>query len=145
MLAPGVTLTCSSAWFINTGTDIYLFASILSSTMYVFGGFNSLLLSDILKYTPERCEAFANESACVRAGPGVRCVWAATSPRCVPWEMATVEQKQKVFEDCPPKSGMWHVLSVPLPKGRVGSVFSKFCLLLVVCYYQIKFKMGGLP
>ena len=89
--------------------------------MYVFGGFNSLLLSDILKYTPERCEAFDNETACLRAGPGVRCVWATTPPRCVPWEMATVEQQQKVFEDCPPKPGMCHVLSVSLSKRRVGS------------------------
>ncbi|XP_029819569.1 attractin, partial [Manacus vitellinus] len=78
-------------------------AVLYNSTMYVFGGFNSLLLSDILKFTPERCEAFANESSCLRAGPGVRCVWAPNPPRCVPWENATLEQQQKVFEDCPPK------------------------------------------
>uniref|UniRef100_A0A8B9T0N6 Attractin n=1 Tax=Anas platyrhynchos TaxID=8839 RepID=A0A8B9T0N6_ANAPL len=65
-------------------------ALLYNSTMYVFGGFNSLLLSDILKYTPERCEAFDNETACLRAGPGIRCVWAATIPGCVPWEMATI-------------------------------------------------------
>lgn len=87
--------------------------------MYVFGGFNSLLLSDILKYTPERCEAFDNETACLRAGPGIRCVWATSPPRCVPWEMATVEQQQKVFEDCPPKPGMCHVLSVSLSKRHM--------------------------
>lgn len=95
--------------------------------MYVFGGFNSLLLSDILKYTPERCEAFDNETACLRAGPGVRCVWATTPPLCVPWENATVEQQQKVFEDCPPRPGMCHVLSV---KARRVSFFAKFCLAL---------------
>lgn len=78
-------------------------AVLYNSTMYVFGGFNSLLLSDILKFTPERCEAFHNESSCLRAGPGVRCVWAPHPPRCLPWENATVEQQQKVFEDCPPK------------------------------------------
>ncbi|XP_027561360.1 attractin [Neopelma chrysocephalum] len=78
-------------------------AVLYNSTMYVFGGFNSLLLSDILKFTPERCEAFANESSCLRAGPGVRCVWAPNPPRCVPWENATLEQQQKIFEDCPPK------------------------------------------
>ncbi|XP_017684475.1 PREDICTED: attractin [Lepidothrix coronata] len=78
-------------------------AVLYNSTMYVFGGFNSLLLSDILKFTPERCEAFANESSCLRAGPGVRCVWAPNPPRCIPWENATLEQQQKVFEDCPPK------------------------------------------
>ncbi|POI32745.1 hypothetical protein CIB84_003503, partial [Bambusicola thoracicus] len=65
--------------------------------------YNSLLLSDILKYTPERCEAFANETACTHAGPGVRCVWDPARPSCVPWEMATLQQQQKVLEDCPAK------------------------------------------
>lgn len=88
--------------------------------MYIFGGFNSLLLSDILKYTPERCEAFDNETACLRAGPGIRCVWAATVPGCVPWEMATVQQQQKVFEDCPSRPGMRRPLSVSLSKGTEG-------------------------
>uniref|UniRef100_A0A669PG09 Attractin n=1 Tax=Phasianus colchicus TaxID=9054 RepID=A0A669PG09_PHACC len=78
-------------------------AVLYNSTMYIFGGFNSLLLSDILKYTPERCEAFTNETACMHAGPGVRCVWAPARPGCVPWEMATVQQQQKVLEDCPAK------------------------------------------
>ncbi|PKU48492.1 attractin [Limosa lapponica baueri] len=90
-------------------------AVLYNSTMYVFGGFNSLLLSDILKYTPERCEAFDNETACLQAGPGVRCVWVSVPPHCVPWEMATVAQRQKVFEDCPPKpenicGTNWHLV-----------------------------------
>uniref|UniRef100_A0A8C0ZD99 Attractin n=1 Tax=Cyanistes caeruleus TaxID=156563 RepID=A0A8C0ZD99_CYACU len=74
-------------------------AVLYNSTMYIFGGFNSLLLSDILKFTPERCEAFDKETSCLRAGPGVRCVWAPRPPRCIPWENATVEQQQKVLED----------------------------------------------
>ncbi|XP_041323260.1 attractin [Pyrgilauda ruficollis] len=78
-------------------------AVLYNSTMYVFGGFNSLLLSDILKFTPERCEAFGNKTSCLGAGPGVRCVWAPHPPRCIPWENATLDQQQKVFEDCPPK------------------------------------------
>ncbi|KAJ7423975.1 hypothetical protein WISP_31019 [Willisornis vidua] len=73
--------------------------------MYVFGGFNSLLLSDILKFTPERCEAFANQSSCQGAGPGIRCVWNPRQSRCVPWENATLDQQQKVpitlYDNCP--------------------------------------------
>ncbi|XP_032621716.1 attractin isoform X1 [Chelonoidis abingdonii] len=78
-------------------------AVLSDSTVYIFGGFNSLLLSDILKYTPESCEAYDNETSCLRAGPGVRCVWNTTFFLCVPWERATVEQQQKVFEECPSK------------------------------------------
>uniref|UniRef100_A0A8C3S0Y5 Attractin n=1 Tax=Chelydra serpentina TaxID=8475 RepID=A0A8C3S0Y5_CHESE len=79
-------------------------AVLSNSTVYIFGGFNSLLLSDILRYTPESCEAYDNETSCLRAGPGVRCVWNTTFSLCVPWERATVEQQQKVFEECPSKT-----------------------------------------
>lgn len=117
-----------------------LFTSMLSSTMYIFGGFNSLLLSDILKFTPERCEAFANETSCLRAGPGVRCVWAPSPPHCIPWENATVEQQQKVFEDCPPKPGMCHILPIPFSERLAGSCSrSKFCAVLNVCHYKVRF------
>lgn len=124
----------------KTAVSFSLFTSMLSSTMYVFGGFNSLLLSDILKFTPERCEAFDNATSCLRAGPGVRCVWAPSPPRCIPWENATVEQQQKVFEDCPPKPGMCHILSIPFSEGCAGSFsLSKFCHMLIVCHYNVRF------
>lgn len=124
----------------KTAVSFSLFTSMLSSTMYVFGGFNSLLLSDILKFTPERCEAFDNETSCLQAGPGVRCVWAPRPPRCIPWENATVEQQQKVFEDCPPKPGMCHILSISCSERRAGSLsLSKFCPVLIVCHYEVRF------
>lgn len=113
--------------------------------MYTFGGFNSLLLGDILKYTPKRCEAFANETACMQAGPGVRCVWAASPPGCIPWENATLEQQQKILEDCPPRPGMCHLLAISLfPFLKMSSIllFSWFSFLLAGCHYQISFQMG---
>lgn len=95
--------------------------------MYIFGGFNSLLLSDILKYTPERCEAFANETACMHAGPGVRCVWDPARPGCVPWEMATLQQQQKVLEDCPAKPGMCHILPISLSSSAFSCGVACMC------------------
>ena len=61
--------------------------------MYVFGGFNSLLLSDILVFTSEQCEAHQSEAACLAAGPGVRCVWDTGSSQCVSWELAPEAQR----------------------------------------------------
>lgn len=52
-------------------------------SMYVFGGFSSVLLNDVLVYRPPNCEAFQDEKRCVRAGPGVRCVWSRN--RCISW------------------------------------------------------------
>uniref|UniRef100_UPI00398E6C21 attractin isoform X3 n=1 Tax=Pristiophorus japonicus TaxID=55135 RepID=UPI00398E6C21 len=75
-----------------------------NGTMYIFGGFNSLLLSDVLMFTPASCEAFSDEAACVGAGPGIRCVWSTSMLRCVPWEMATAREKRQVLETCPNKT-----------------------------------------
>ncbi|XP_045384946.1 attractin isoform X5 [Lemur catta] len=71
-----------------------------NSTMYVFGGFNSLLLSDILVFTSEQCEAHRSEAACSAAGPGVRCVWDTVLSQCVSWESATKEHEEKLRSEC---------------------------------------------
>uniref|UniRef100_A0A8B9L8B1 Attractin-like 1b n=1 Tax=Astyanax mexicanus TaxID=7994 RepID=A0A8B9L8B1_ASTMX len=55
-----------------------------NGSMYVFGGFSSVLLNDVLIYRPPSCEAFLGQERCEAAGPGVRCVWRKT--RCISWE-----------------------------------------------------------
>uniref|UniRef100_I3N7F2 Attractin-like n=1 Tax=Ictidomys tridecemlineatus TaxID=43179 RepID=I3N7F2_ICTTR len=79
-----------------------------NSTMYVFGGFNSLLLSDILVFTLEQCEAHQGEAACVAAGPGVRCVWDTGLSQCISWELATEEQAEKLKSECFPQTTLDH-------------------------------------
>uniref|UniRef100_A0A8D0D1I6 Attractin n=1 Tax=Sander lucioperca TaxID=283035 RepID=A0A8D0D1I6_SANLU len=56
------------------------------SVMYVFGGFNSLLLSDVLVYTSPSCAAFSSPASCSQAWPGIHCVWNSTQGTCLPWE-----------------------------------------------------------
>lgn len=55
-----------------------------NGSMYVFGGFSSVLLNDVLIYRPPSCEAFLGQERCEAAGPGVRCVW--RKARCISWE-----------------------------------------------------------
>ncbi|XP_075873521.1 attractin isoform X2 [Nelusetta ayraudi] len=54
--------------------------------MYVFGGFNSLLLSDVLVYTSPSCSAFTSAESCHQAPPTIECLWDAALDRCLPWE-----------------------------------------------------------
>ncbi|XP_077945447.1 attractin isoform X3 [Gasterosteus aculeatus] len=61
-------------------------AVVSDSVMYVFGGFNSLLLGDVLAYTSPSCAAFSGPEACGRAWPGIHCVWNDTRGSCLPWE-----------------------------------------------------------
>ncbi|KAM8938952.1 attractin [Pelodytes ibericus] len=75
-----------------------------NGTMYVFGGFNSLLLSDVLMFTPESCESFTSNGSCLEAGPGLRCVWDSSSSQCFPWETASPEQEQWSKSHCPNKT-----------------------------------------
>ncbi|KAJ8281463.1 hypothetical protein GJAV_G00067980 [Gymnothorax javanicus] len=72
--------------------------------MYVFGGFNSLLLSDVLMYTPASCSAFLSSASCLSASPGIRCVWNSSLGVCLSWDSATPQEEQQVLASCPPKA-----------------------------------------
>ncbi|XP_054913023.1 attractin isoform X2 [Poeciliopsis prolifica] len=78
------------------------------SAMYVFGGFNSLLLSDILTYTSPSCSAFYSPSSCSQAWPGIHCVWNGSLGACLPWEgnssSAEPQQQQPLPASCNTRS-----------------------------------------
>uniref|UniRef100_A0A8C3F7H7 Attractin-like protein 1 n=1 Tax=Chrysemys picta bellii TaxID=8478 RepID=A0A8C3F7H7_CHRPI len=59
-------------------------AVVSNGSMYIFGGFSSVLLNDILVYKPPDCEAFRQEELCKNAGPGIRCLW--NKNHCESWE-----------------------------------------------------------
>uniref|UniRef100_A0A4W6CJ09 Attractin like 1 n=1 Tax=Lates calcarifer TaxID=8187 RepID=A0A4W6CJ09_LATCA len=90
-------------------------AVVSNGSMYVFGGFSGVLLNDVLVYRPPSCQAFLAEEGCVKAGPGVRCIW--SRGRCLPWEpsmtlililccsslcvfLVTVDERCYRFSDC---------------------------------------------
>uniref|UniRef100_H2LJV7 Attractin like 1 n=1 Tax=Oryzias latipes TaxID=8090 RepID=H2LJV7_ORYLA len=72
-------------------------AVVSNGSMYVFGGFSGVLLNDVLVYRPLSCQAFSAEEGCLKAGPGVSCVW--SRGHCVPWEPSSLEP----LPFCPPK------------------------------------------
>ncbi|XP_043998688.1 attractin isoform X1 [Gambusia affinis] len=77
------------------------------SVMYVFGGFNSLLLSDILTYTSPSCSAFSSPSSCSQAWPGIHCVWNGSLRACLPWEgnsSSAEPQQQQLPASCNTRS-----------------------------------------
>lgn len=76
-------------------------AVVSNGSMYVFGGFSSVLLNDVLVYRPPSCQAFLEEEGCLKAGPGVRCVW--SRGRCVPWEPSMANGSVTPYTFCSPK------------------------------------------
>ncbi|KAM6951255.1 attractin-like protein 1 [Aplochiton taeniatus] len=82
--------------------DVHRFghsAVVSNGSMFVFGGFSSLLLNDVLVYRPPSCHGFLGEQGCLGAGPGVRCAW--SQGRCVPWEPSSANGSRASF--CPAK------------------------------------------
>lgn len=53
-------------------------------TLYIYGGFDGQMLSDMLKYTPGDCLYFNSSSSCLTAKPGIKCVWDIKNLRCLP-------------------------------------------------------------
>ncbi|KAJ8961064.1 hypothetical protein NQ314_005994 [Rhamnusium bicolor] len=47
-------------------------AVVFEGSLYIYGGFDGQMLSDILKYKPGDCQ-FNNETACLSAKPGIKC------------------------------------------------------------------------
>uniref|UniRef100_A0A8C5I5A9 Attractin n=1 Tax=Gouania willdenowi TaxID=441366 RepID=A0A8C5I5A9_GOUWI len=74
------------------------------SGMYVFGGFNSLLLSDVLAYTSPSCSAFTSSASCGQAWPGIQCIWNDTQKACLPWDeekyLKTIIERCDQYTDC---------------------------------------------
>ncbi|KAM9817295.1 attractin-like protein 1 [Neosynchiropus ocellatus] len=76
-------------------------AVISNESMYVFGGFSSMLLNDVLAYRPTMCQAFSSQEGCVTAGPGVRCVW--SRGHCLPWHPIKTNGSFTPAPFCPPR------------------------------------------
>ncbi|XP_017778729.1 PREDICTED: attractin-like protein 1 [Nicrophorus vespilloides] len=58
-------------------------ASIFEGSLYIYGGFDGQMLSDILKYTPGTCDPLSAQNVCLNTRPGVKCVWDHKNGRCI--------------------------------------------------------------
>ncbi|XP_022918450.1 attractin-like protein 1 [Onthophagus taurus] len=59
-------------------------AVIFENSLYIYGGFDGQMLSDILKYTAGNCSALKNQTACLSQKPGVSCAWDNSNSKCIP-------------------------------------------------------------
>ncbi|XP_073690226.1 attractin [Garra rufa] len=74
-----------------------------NGVMYVYGGFNSLMLSDVLRFTPVSCAAFSEHLECVTAVPGVKCLWNSTTSTCMSWDAAALYDTEGLRNTCSPR------------------------------------------
>ncbi|KAJ9584644.1 hypothetical protein L9F63_021006, partial [Diploptera punctata] len=57
-------------------------ANIFENSLYIYGGFDGQMLSDMLRYTPGKCGSFTSQSRCLLTQPGVKCVWNRHESKC---------------------------------------------------------------
>ncbi|XP_069690268.1 attractin-like protein 1 isoform X2 [Periplaneta americana] len=89
MLAYDVTCDSWSTLSVPQGlrSDLARFghsANIFENSLYIYGGFDGQMLSDMLRYTPGNCGSFTDQSTCLNTRPGVKCVWDKREMRCQP-------------------------------------------------------------
>ncbi|KAJ1523050.1 hypothetical protein ONE63_002178 [Megalurothrips usitatus] len=58
-------------------------AVLFGGALYIYGGFDGQMLSDILRFTPGICSSQNTKEACVSLRTGVKCVWNQRDARCV--------------------------------------------------------------
>ncbi|XP_063985474.1 attractin-like protein 1 isoform X1 [Diachasmimorpha longicaudata] len=70
-------------------------ATIFGQSMYIYGGFDGQMLSDMLIYTPGSCEHLTSQSQCLISRTGLKCIWDKRQDRCV---QITRSLRQKLWQ-----------------------------------------------
>ncbi|XP_023034074.1 attractin-like protein 1 isoform X2 [Drosophila willistoni] len=81
---------------------------VFEDALYIYGGFNGQLLSDILRYEPGQCSFYTKQERCTSARPGVKCIWDVQKMRCISitqvQRSAIYGREQYDYVACPSKS-----------------------------------------
>lgn len=77
-------------------------------SLYIYGGFDGQMLSDLLKYTPGSCDIHQKAEYCLNARPGLKCVWDIKESKCVRIGQVSLDviraRDQDVYLFCPKES-----------------------------------------
>lgn len=104
--------------------------------MYVFGGFNSLLLSDVLTYTSPSCSAFSTQASCIQAWPGIHCVWNSTQGSCLPWESNTIgTEQQQLPPSCNTRSCRWRCHCIEILHLYTSAIWKRYDAVRVLLFF----------
>lgn len=95
----------------NYKTDIARFghsAVKFGESLYIYGGFDGQMLSDLIKYTPGNCHALQKSEQCLNARPGYKCIWDVQKSKCIPINHIQKEiirsRDQEMYLFCPKES-----------------------------------------
>lgn len=58
-------------------------AVLFEGSLYIYGGFDGQMLSDMIKYTPGSCSHLTRQNTCLNTRLGAKCVWDHRNNKCV--------------------------------------------------------------
>lgn len=80
-------------------------AEMFEKSLYIYGGFDGQMISDMLKYTPGNCHVLLKPEACLNTRPGLKCVWDIQKAKCV--AVAEIQKSllrardEEIYQFCP--------------------------------------------
>ncbi|KAJ8025804.1 Attractin [Holothuria leucospilota] len=76
-------------------------AVLYNDDMWLFGGYNGVMLNDVITYTTVNCSSLSNGS-CELAGPGPTCMWDMDSEECIRFSEEEISYHNISFLECDP-------------------------------------------
>lgn len=101
-------------------------AKLFDGSMYIYGGFDGQMLSDMLKYTPGTCHQFQKASECLSNRPGLKCIWDLSQTRCI--DVAHIPKEhifardQAQYRVCPEEGRIVMTQQLLLDGARCGEL-----------------------
>ncbi|XP_017752850.1 PREDICTED: attractin-like protein 1 isoform X1 [Eufriesea mexicana] len=102
--------------------------TVFEKSMYIYGGFDGQMLSDMSRYTPGNCEHLTNQNQCLNARTGVKCVWDKSEDRCI---QITKISRQVLLNDDMHDGIYMRCLDDTPPRGMTSH--KELCKLLTDC------------
>ncbi|XP_054167519.1 attractin-like protein 1 [Oppia nitens] len=85
----------------RVGLGRYGHSSVLyNDSIYMFGGFNGVMLSSILKYSPGDCRRFVTNEECAKMKTGNKCVWNKDKNVCQLYSAQKSTQLSNLYSPC---------------------------------------------
>ena len=103
-------------------------ATVFEKSMYIYGGFDGQMLSDMLRYTPGNCEHLLTQNQCLVSRTGVKCIWDKKGQRCM--QITNISHQELQNDDIHHGTYM-QCVDEPPPRGMTSH--EELCKLFTDC------------
>lgn len=118
-------VTCDTWQVLEVPKDIYAdlarfghSAVVFEGSLYIYGGFDGQMLSDILRFTPGSCSFSTSQNVCLSKRPGAKCVWDMRNNLCTSIHNVARNLSDDLIRSCPELNRTMMTQSIIQNEGR---------------------------